>query len=344
MTRSPVNPPRPVDRSRAIRKPPPNYYSRKEQLRLFALCGLFMLVLVMMNEARKPSTWQWMWGETSSEIPNDPPITTRREIAVAELPDDGFTFDAPESHSAPEADQLLPGITPELLAPIEDNSVLRARENSAWLTMFRILGEKSLDDLEALSTSEVGFSQLYRQTDIYRGRLVTVVGTARRLEAIQPRPNDIGMTTLYRWIVAPAGGSNLPIVIYSREKPVELEPGLLEEQCRVTGFCFKRWAYNAADGPRIAPLLLARNIHWTPPPPTMPDRLPSRQLLTSVFVALAGLATIIAMVVYRSSVFRSPTVQRVRDWEAVSLDELNDQDVLPNVSESLDRLAENEKS
>ena len=48
---------------------PPNYFSRREQYRLLVMCGMLMLVLVMMNEVRKPQMWRWMWaGSDLAEV------------------------------------------------------------------------------------------------------------------------------------------------------------------------------------------------------------------------------------------------------------------------------------
>lgn len=41
-------------------QPPPDYTSRATRIKLFVLVGSLMLVLVMMNEARKPDNWKWM--------------------------------------------------------------------------------------------------------------------------------------------------------------------------------------------------------------------------------------------------------------------------------------------
>ena len=49
--------------ARSTRRSPPNYLARKTQWRVFTLVGLLMLVFWMMDEARKPATWRWLWGE-----------------------------------------------------------------------------------------------------------------------------------------------------------------------------------------------------------------------------------------------------------------------------------------
>jgi hypothetical protein len=76
---------------------PPNYFSRGVQLRLLMLLGSLMLVGWMMNEARKPKNWQWMFvnqgkqnGENTTPADNGPKnIDTR--LRRSELPKRGPT-------------------------------------------------------------------------------------------------------------------------------------------------------------------------------------------------------------------------------------------------------------
>lgn len=42
-------------------RPPPNYFSRGVQVKLLGMVFLFMLVVWLMFEARKPQNWRWMW-------------------------------------------------------------------------------------------------------------------------------------------------------------------------------------------------------------------------------------------------------------------------------------------
>ncbi|MFW6169287.1 MAG: hypothetical protein ACODAD_02275 [Planctomycetota bacterium] len=42
-------------------RPPPNYFSRGVQVKLLGMVFLFMAVVWLMFEARKPQNWRWMW-------------------------------------------------------------------------------------------------------------------------------------------------------------------------------------------------------------------------------------------------------------------------------------------
>lgn len=340
---------RPVDKPSLLigsgadaRRPPRNYFSRKEQYRLFMLCATLMLVLVLMNEARKPQNWNWLWaGENVAS--NEPPIDTRRQPET-QIPVDGFrtsrSIATPDE--TPQMDGIASPVTAELLATIEDNSVLNSNENDAWYAMLGYLNSNSQTAIDEQSVGATSFAQLFRQTEFYRGKVVTVRGTTHRIESITPRPNEAGITELTRWIIEPSGPSNAPIVIYSIEKPDGIELGDVREEIEVNGLCFKRWAYAAGDGTRIAPLLLAKSIRWTPVAPVETIELPSAPSAIGIFAALGTLAVAIAFVVYRSSAAPGSQVDRVRAAAAKPV-VINEDEVLAPVSESLQEIAESQQ-
>ncbi len=53
------------------RRPPPDYSSRRVQFQLLVLVFSIMTVLLLMNEARKPKNWQWMWQFQHSTLQDD---------------------------------------------------------------------------------------------------------------------------------------------------------------------------------------------------------------------------------------------------------------------------------
>lgn len=326
-----------------LRRPPRNYFSRREQVRLLLLCSLLMLVLVMMNEARKPENWDWLWAEDHAvaATPQPESIDTKIENIERALPADGFTAEVPQSPVVSrDVVAYLPEITPELLSTIKDNTVMRAAENEAWMTMLLALQSRTTQQIRSQSRGKVGFAQLFRQTDFYRGQLVTVAGTVLRLEAIAARENEHGISQLYRWILRPQGG-DAPIVIYSLEKPTQLALGDgLREPCSFTGFCFKRWAYPAADGTRVAPLLLAKAPEWSPPAPLVSTALPSAATVLTSVCALVAISTVIAIAVYRASNVTRADIDRLRLAESDLEDDLLCEDILPSTAEALRLLAQ----
>lgn len=335
------------------RRHPPNYLSRREQYRLFVLSTSLMLVLVMMNEARKPANWRWLWaGEVPASQPNEP-IDTRLDAKKRNLSHDAFLAVAQSATSAADANDLEtdtldapgqtkfpPGITREMLSSIEDNTVLRVAENDAWYAMLAMLKESDSATLESYSLGYVGFAQLFQQSGVYRGQIVRTQGTAHRVEAIKTRSNRVGIEQLFRWIIQPAGPSNAPIVVYTIEKPDGFETGDgLREEVAFTGFFFKRWAYAASDGTRIAPLLLARNAQWQPRKPAARIEPPSAPTILLLLMGLSLVAGAIALWVYQSTRIHRPEIERIRAADRKKDVQFDASDVLPSVSESLNRIA-----
>lgn len=52
-------------------RPPPNYFSRRVQIKILMLVFLFFGILFLMSEARNPKNWEWMWqlNADRSQIP-----------------------------------------------------------------------------------------------------------------------------------------------------------------------------------------------------------------------------------------------------------------------------------
>lgn len=351
-------------------KPPPNYFARREQYRLLILCAMLMLVLVMMNEVRKPEMWKWMWanepvannsqpdlGEAepgSPRLANPQPANGLRDAPIDTLspnkPDGNLSVDGfraiqsrtPADHAdeSPAAD-LLPGITAELLATIEDNSLMRVAENEAWQMILGTLKTTTQAELESRSLGYVSFAQLFRQTDSYRGQVVTVRGTVRRGERVVPRSNDNGIDELFRWIVEPAGPSNAPIFVYTLENPGNIQLGDdLREEAKFAAICFKRLAYAAGDGTRIAPVLLAKTVTWIPRPVVQPVQLPSGPTVAVTLAGLLLLAAATAYLVYRNSIKKHPDTERARQYMDRGVANLDESSILPSVEESLRALGQ----
>ncbi len=59
------------------RRPPPNYFSRRVQVRLLVLVCAFMLVVFLMEESRKPKYYAWMWGDEVERVEPVESVDTR---------------------------------------------------------------------------------------------------------------------------------------------------------------------------------------------------------------------------------------------------------------------------
>ncbi|MCA9211808.1 MAG: hypothetical protein KDB27_01990 [Planctomycetales bacterium] len=261
-----------------LRKPP-NYSSRPMQYRLMMLVTMLMVVILLMAEAAKPKNWEWMWkldktaDAAAAEQTGPAAIDTRLQATTPKAVHTSDSFQSEvaspsdfESAIETHADQAtFNDITPELLSTIEDDTFFRNEESNAWVLFLGLLRTMESTEIEQNSVGEISFAQLFRQTEEFRGKLVTVDGVIRRAHRVPAASNQLGIENYWQCWIRPTDGSNSPLVVYSLNVPDDVaQDANVHQPARVTGFCFKRWAYNSASGPRIAPVLLAKNIELQP--------------------------------------------------------------------------------
>ena len=261
------------------RSGPPNYMSRRVQLRLLILVSSLLGVALLMAEVRKPKYWNWMWRgqqlpaqshQDGSNRNNRPAVDTRLSTRVSE--NDANVPDAvtirpqqPLGRSVKNRDSYFPGVQTDLLEVIEDDRLLHHLENAAWCNLLEILRESELEELERASEGQVGFVSLFQQPAAYRGRLVTFFGSVRRVDHVPAWKNHLGIEDYFVCWLRPAGGPNAPVSVYALELPEGFPVGdQVRESVELTGFFFKRLPYSAQDGTRTAPLIIAKTIRWSP--------------------------------------------------------------------------------
>jgi hypothetical protein len=192
------------------------------------------------------------------------------------------------------------------LSAIKDNTYFRLEENPAWFALWKNLSE---DQSSTDKAAEVTYAQLLDQPDVYRGKLVTVSGTAMREELLDAPVNDIGIERYHRLIVQPEGGGNWPIIVYALELPQKFPRGDgIHADVSTTGYFFKNWSYAWRDGLGLAPVIMAKSVSWTP---VISSRKPtaniSAQTTVTVIAVTAGLAVLVGYFAWQQS-RRPPTV------------------------------------
>lgn len=468
------------DSSRRRIQPPPNYFARSTQVRLLTMVFAFMLVIVLMFEARKPDNWRWMWsgvkdGPKTEELAepidtrlppaeqreadpvgtvyaNDQPganITTaglseadseedarhrveidawrgilkrldrdqrivlqrvlraarrRASFDASDLPVWSATYQQLDEQLAkylqaaneavlvsgdevpPEQKQQLmnalrqvevewtkmlgralravleerrwtelereslAGLQDTLdelaLMEIRDDMVWRPAEQHAWFRLFEKLLEQEPQSLQQQSLGEVSFVQLFRQTNEYRGQVVTVKGRVELAYRVTPPKNDIGVEQYYVCWLRPTDSSDSPIVAYLLELPagfprVGNEHTALREDLTLTGYFFKRWAYGAKDGIRTAPLVLARTPEWHAAPPLPISKLPSPGVAAAAVLMVVLLAIMVSRLAFSAS-DALPTRSRLsaRDPEPKQFEALVAGKVRPTPADRLRELAD----
>jgi len=169
----------------------------------------------------------------------------------------------PSSSSATDAG--LPGASPAALARIRDDTLFRSDDEPAWSELCATLAAMTGWPPAAALARRVTFADLHGQSRALRGRLVRFRGVVRRLVPIGP--DGMAAPDRPRWQgwIEPEGGPATPIVVYFLRIPQGMPHGLsVDETVDVTGYFFKRWAYQASESIRTAPLVLSLEPAWTP--------------------------------------------------------------------------------
>lgn len=255
--------PPPLDQSHRQRPRPRNWHSASEQRRLF-----WILVPIMLVAAWAERTW---WAPTMAR-PSPPIDTILGRGPVTRTIDDGVSIEAPRTDLDPPdsmaPDVVLPAPSDTFadtgdLALVRDDTVFRSDDQRAWFAIWkRLQGETGAARLRG---REVTFAQVFSQPKSFRGRLVRIEGTIRRLQEVSAPTNALGIASYWQAWIEPAGGPASPIVVYFLTVPPGTPAGMrVDMPVVVDGVFFKRWAYQASDAIRLAPLLMAIEPRFPP--------------------------------------------------------------------------------
>ena len=247
-------------------------------------------------------------------------------------------------------DMMQQSLDQAALSRVQDHTVFRNRENTAWFRILELLQQMDDQQLARGSHGQVGCLQLSEQSDFYRGKLVRLRGTAKRGYRITAPRNPLGIQE-YSVLYLRPQDTDSPVVLFCLETPAGF-PHLdsrdkdgkiteLNEPLAVTGYYFKSWVYLAEKDPYSAPLLLARSAEWATTAPTQARQTtPSGRALLLIFVGTAMLAITVATLVYLRTRWQSAT-SRKEDPSRVarSLDAIPEEQILPSTRDSLKSLA-----
>lgn len=303
------------------RRPPRNYFSRREQIRLFLLSGSLLLTFILIYQAAQPATWERLFGSANQQAAQQAEkIDTRvPRKAVEDEPVNGAFRVVPPTpftmgQGAARLETGKSAIPDEMLETIQDDTVFRQAEFAAWRDIFFALQKTPSEDLTPAQAEPVQFAQLFRQPDEYRGKLVAVSGVVKRVVKVDAEQEDLGVDHLWQiWLFSGADAN--PMVIYSLELPEKFPTGTsVNERATIVGVFFKRWIYKAEGGIFTAPLLLSKSVAWSPPPEVRLMSTP--QLLIGVTLSVVA-ALVIATLLFRKSNDSESTAEKmIRDRQA----------------------------
>jgi hypothetical protein len=344
----------------ANKSPAKNYLARREQRRLLFMVMTLGLAVWMTFQAAKPSTWAWLWmGQQNTEGAKSSPgagdsdtgdyDTRLRPASDDELALDTFISPPDKEAVVDTSGKFYPGVIPDYLKSIRDHTIFRTAESDAWFNLLTVLRDASEEEIEAGSTGDAGFVQLFEQPNQYRGKLVSAQGIVKASFDLKAPKNEHDIEGYHQVWLHPAGGPTSPMVLYvldmpedfpsSRGEGKEIIP--LHEEIEVTGFFYKNWAYRAQDQIRSVPLIVAKTIRWAPPEEKV-YALPETSYVVLAVAGAAVVGIVIAVGVYFASksgpapALYGPAAR----FQAESLKRLEEENLGPEIGETLRVLAE----
>lgn len=308
---------------------PRNFLSSSEHRKLFwAFMPPAIMIMIALELFLRP-----LWERVPPTRP--PQVDTRLEVVAGPPPAEDAVVIVPAEEKLETDDPLLLGASPETLSRIRDATFFGSNDLEAWLDTFLTLqGERGTP---LPMPQDVGFTELFTQPKSFRGRAVRMRGTLRRLEKLDGRADEYGVANYWQGWLEPAGGPASPVVIHFLRVPEGMAEGLeITEPAIVTGFFLKNMAYKAADGVRVAPLILS--LEPIRPPTTGTES--SGESVVDRSIGFVGVVTMLAIVSGIGIGYLVIGLGRKRRLEAASL-ETALADVKPfSVAESLRNLAE----
>lgn len=350
------------------RQSPRNFLARREQVRLLALVFTLGLVVILMVEAAKPKNWYWMWGgkppqtsPASQDRPKPPDeyqdVDTRLRPTASDVePTEPLIVAAGDSEAedawaAPQdvvyAEHLLPGVRKNDLEVIRDDTAFSSEENEVfyrWLVQCDRLGATKLSERSLGPTTHL---QLFKQSDVYRGRVVSLRGTVRRALRVHANENPWGVDTYYQLWLQPDDRPSLPIVVYSMQLPEGFPVATeIKEEVTLVAVPYKRWPYLAQDTMRSAPLVLAPTVSWQVASPVASTEITATQLTLVVLGATAMAALVVTFIIKRTNQGRLRKQSKFAEaFQAVQLNadlEANSETAIAAAMQEVDETAEDD--
>jgi hypothetical protein len=196
------------------------------------------------------------------------------------------------------AQEKPPTIDRDLLAGVEDRAPVRtADENYYEFRAYNYLLLEAHNTPPAMlakyARRDLTLAHLLEEPAKYRGQLVHVEGQLRRLRKFDAPKTAAkeGVAALYEGWIFEEGAFANPYCVITSEVPLDLPLAeKMERRVAFDGYFFKKYAYKAGDGWRVAPLLIGRNLTLLPTAATQSEResdsFPSSLLQGFVAVAL----------------------------------------------------------
>lgn len=299
--------------------------TRRHQFRLLRLVGMSALVLILIQWAAKPESWNWLAhlssegqspGDTAQPFDGDlKPIDIKRSTGGERLPDDTYYARVAEASPAPKQptdSSLALASSPDVAntAPprgpldlpsdvtqgiTDDWFGLTRAEQPALLRIAVAVDQVDHAALQQQASREATFDVLLGHPDYYRGRPVHLEGRARRMTPARIGVGDEARDVWEAWVFT-ADSRSTPLLVYSLTPPVGMPTGeKIDEAVAFDAYFVRRYAYASVGGEAVSVMLMAPRLSWTPPQPA-PVRQLHAELQTSTVIGAVLLGGVLLAV------------------------------------------------
>ena len=180
----------------------------------------------------------------------------------------------------------------------DQSTLVQGFELPAYRRLFKWISSQSTDELARRNPPDAVFQQLAQHSDKYRGELLTLELTVRRVEEDTVSANNpAGAEHVYQLWGWPTTGRGWLYVVVTPELPPGFPVGPdVYQTVRVYGYFFKLQGYQPANAkpnarPLVVPLIVGKLV-WQP---TTPTANPAEQALSLVFLVGGGLIVLCAI-------------------------------------------------
>lgn len=229
---------------------------------VWKLLLLLGLVIVMIRQLDRPEAGV-MLGRVLG-IANQP------AGAVAAPPGEVERVQAPATKRQGDAALSKPPLD-DAWDVVKDNALFAPREQAAWFQLFERVESTPPEELSSEATP-VTYVQLASQPDSYRAAPVRVRGRVLRESRKTAPENSAGIESYHQLWLAPVGGGDWPIVVYSLALPDGFPRGDgIAADVTVEGLFFKNWTFAYDGGMGIAPVIVTSEVEWSAPVSAKPQ-------------------------------------------------------------------------
>jgi hypothetical protein len=288
-------------------------------------------VLVLMRQMEQPETVAYLdrvfsapSAQDSSERPPRRELPERRESDAPAEPSAGPRIVARQEPRPPTLDaRQTSDAEGGPWAAVEDNAMFLEAEHEAWFLLWEEAKRFSSAELDQQAIADVTYAQLVNQPDAYRGQAVRVRGRILR-EAVKRAPeNSLGISEYHQLVLAPIGGGDWPVIVYSLNLPPGFPRGDgLQEDVALTALFFKNWSSPDGEGMGLFPVLVARSFPWQPAQAAAVAKAADADMTVVWIGASAAIVAAIGFIIWVARQTRRPRVAEAPppDFQRLSIE------------------------